>query len=99
MISYISCALLGGVVGWIELISRNRVAPFEDLRNRYALLYVATNAVASLVALFLINTTRLVRWPASFDPQLSPTLDVMVAGLAGLLLLKAGVSLLISTES
>ncbi len=79
-------AALGGLVGVAELVGRYRAAPLAALRNLPAVLYVSVNALASLVALFVLT-----RWL----PGLSAGSDVpgrvaniLIAGLSAMAFLR-----------
>jgi hypothetical protein len=55
-LQWLVAALLGGLVGAAELVSRYRDAPAGTLRSRPAVLYVIINILASLGALALVRT-------------------------------------------
>lgn len=54
-LDYLAVAILGGLVGSAELISRYRDAPVRALYNLPAAIYIALNLAASLAALKLIH--------------------------------------------
>lgn len=55
-LDYFAAAVLGGLVGSAELVSRYRDAPARAVLNLPAAIYIALNVCASLAALFLILT-------------------------------------------
>ncbi|MBB4266933.1 hypothetical protein [Roseospira visakhapatnamensis] len=85
---WIAVAVLGALVGVAELVGRYRAAPLAALRNIPAALYVSVNAVASLMALFVLT-----RW---LPPELSAGTDipgraanVLIAGLSAMAFLRS----------
>lgn len=54
-LDWVAVALLGGVVGASELISRYKDDPGAAIQNRPAIFYIVINAVASIAALGLIR--------------------------------------------
>src|ERR1022692_2742599 len=55
VLDFVAVALLGALVGGAELVSRYRDAPHAALYTRPALVYVALNLPASVLALALIR--------------------------------------------
>lgn len=58
LMAYVLVGLIGGSVGFCELLARYRDEPKKATRNVAAFLYVAVNVVAALLALLLIDVFR-----------------------------------------
>jgi hypothetical protein len=54
--TYMIVTALGLLVGWTELMSRYRDAPFSAALTRGGLIYLGVNALAAVAALFLLDT-------------------------------------------
>lgn len=72
--------LVGGLVGISELVSRYKDSPGSALRSLPAIFYVAINAAASALALFIIH-----RNPSWFSPRWEQDL---VAGISSMALFR-----------
>jgi hypothetical protein len=84
---YLLVALLGALVGAVEIVSRYRDQPWSALWGTAAIAYMALNGGASCAALGLIRT-----FGAPFSPtdaSQSALLEILAAGLAGTALLRA----------
>ncbi len=75
---WVAAALIGFVVGGIELVSQYRDAPGRALRNLPAFYYMTINAFASIVCLLVLKPFI----------SLPTSLIVLIAGLAGMALLR-----------
>src|SRR4051794_7891112 len=90
--AYFIVALVGGVLGMCELLSRYRDEPWRAVVSWTALLYILINAGASLLALFLVNV-----WKPTFG--LNPTIDgaklqiiwILVAGLGAMAFFRSSI--------
>jgi hypothetical protein len=79
-IDWAAVALLGGLVGISELVSRYKDAPAAALRSVPAIFYIAINAAASALALTIIH-----RNPAWFTPRWQ---QVLAAGISSMALFR-----------
>jgi hypothetical protein len=79
-IDWAAVALLGGLVGISELISRYKDAPAAALRSAPAIFYIAINAAASALALMIIH-----RNPSWFTPRWQ---QVLAAGISSMALFR-----------
>lgn len=57
-LDWIAVAVLGGVVGASELISRYKDDPGAAIKSRPAVFYIVINSAASVAALGLIHANR-----------------------------------------
>jgi hypothetical protein len=79
-IDWAAVALLGGLVGISELVSRYKDAPAAALRSVPAIFYIAINAAASALALMIIH-----RNPSWFTPRWQ---QVLAAGISSMALFR-----------
>lgn len=87
MSAWVAVALLGGTVGASELVTRYRDSPSSALKLLSAWVYIAMNAGASVLALFLI---RAFDWEfGGANPTEIATWQVVVAGFSALLVLRS----------
>jgi hypothetical protein len=87
---YVLVAIFGALIGFTELISRYRDAPFKIARSWQALIYIFLNLVASLLALWLMRTFEIT---LGFDgePAQIRWVQVMVAGLGAMVVFRSSV--------
>ena len=73
----VAVAMLGGLVGTSELVSRYRDAPGVAMRSLPAIFYIFINAAASMAALEFIDAH-----PSWFDSQLTRNIVAGVSSMA-----------------
>ncbi len=87
---WLTVALLGGIVGTAELVSRYRDAPTGALRTKPAFFYIAINTAASLGALAL---AKLFGWKFNFgDPNSGASAEwslVILCGISAMALFRS----------
>src|SRR5215210_3294569 len=84
---YVVVALLGALVGAVEIISRYRDEPWNSLRGAAAVGYVTVNAAAACVALLALRTYDVTL--GAQNPNQLRLLQASVAGLAATAFLRA----------
>jgi len=72
---YAPTALIGALVGFAELVSRYRDAPWRVAKTPPGLIFILLNAAASALALYLFNT-----FPDQLHAPSHPVMRVIVAG-------------------
>ena len=80
-------ALLGGLVGTGELITRYRDAPTAVLRSAAALFYIALNALAAILALAMVRAFGL-DFGLPADSTVRSWVQVLAAGFSALAVLR-----------
>ncbi|MGA2592916.1 MAG: hypothetical protein ABSH32_23630 [Bryobacteraceae bacterium] len=85
VLDFVAVALLGALVGSGELVSRYRDAPKAALYTRPALVYVALNVAASILALALI---RGYEWTFNATGASQHWTQVLVAGVGAMALFR-----------
>src|SRR5215217_3979739 len=89
VIALVLVAAIGAFVGITDIVRRYRDAPQRALATRPALLYVAVNVAASMIALALIWTFN---WTFERDsPQAIYVTQILVAGLSAMILFRSSV--------
>lgn len=84
---WVIVTLVGGVVGAAELVSRYKDDPFAALKNGAAGFYIALNAGAAALALFLLRTFE-VNF-GSDKPTVIAVYQILLAGVAALAFFRA----------
>ena len=86
-VSYIIVAILAGLVGVAEILSRYRDVPLIVLREWPAWTYIGTNALAGVLALLVIDAFE---WPLGQDaePIVQRGLEVTVAAFSALAIMR-----------
>src|SRR5215475_5660212 len=92
--SYISAALLGGLVGAIELATRYRDRPGALIELPSAWLYVVVNAGASAGALFLAHTFNWDFGSSSNDAKAVATVQVLACGFGAMIIFRSSVAMI-----
>jgi hypothetical protein len=92
-IDSLSVLMLGVLVGFIELISRYRDAPFDTAITLPGLFYMLINGVVAIVALMLI---RLFGWnflpgDTTASPEVERWTQVLIAGLGAMSIFRSSV--------
>jgi hypothetical protein len=88
---YVIVSLLGVAIGSSELLARYSDAPWATLKQKPSLFYLALNAFAAFLALFLMRTFG---WADCGDDPCTlakTTQHVLAAGLGGMAVLRASV--------
>ncbi len=98
-LQWVIVALLGGLVGGGELVSRYRDAPAGALRTKASALYIGINVIAAIGALALANTFD---WTFGFPPadgqnQIQWT-RVLVSGFSAMALFRTSLFLVRAGE-
>ena len=85
IVDYLVVLLLGAFIGFIEILSRYKDAPFKVSFSPPGMFYILINALVSAIALWIV---RLFGWTFSENPQVSAEItrwtQVIVAGLASM---------------
>lgn len=89
---YFIVAAIGSVAGVTELISKYNDAPFSALKNAATALVAAVNALASIAALAVIQSSNIVTLPTSIGPGAQTAAQIIVAGIGGMAILRVGIS-------
>ena len=88
---YLGVASLAGAVGLAEIYSRYRDVPVLLLREWPAWIYIATNAVAGVAALFLIETLGLLTFDNSLSQPTQWLVKMSAAAFGALAVLRSAV--------
>ena len=90
IIDYLAVFALGGLVGYVEILSRYKDAPFRVAFSRPGLMYTGINA---LVASLALMTVRLFGWTFTDNPASSAEvirwMQVLISGLAAMTLFRS----------
>jgi len=86
---YAIATCLGGIIGICEILSRYRDAPRKALVTTTAGFYVFVNAVASLVAIALIDSFAITFGVSTDRPETVRLVQVLVAGLGSMVFLRS----------
>ena len=86
-LDFLWVALLGGLVGTGELITRYRDAPTASLRSLAALFYIALNALAAILALAMVRAFG-VDFGLAADTAVRSWVQVLAAGFSALAVLR-----------
>lgn len=95
---YLLVAIIGGVVGAAEIMNTHRSDPFAAIQNRFSGFYIVINAAASIITLYLIDNTTIVKLP-SFSPASQSAIEVIAAGCGAMVILRVGISVQTSGNS
>jgi len=95
---YIFAAVLGALLGLSDLMSRYRDAPFSALQNFYTYIFAIINSGASIATLLIIKEMNLVSWPNAGSESII-LLQVIIAGVGAMAILRVGFSIQISGET
>ncbi|MDJ0643780.1 MAG: hypothetical protein QNJ15_13280 [Erythrobacter sp.] len=83
-IEYLAVALIGGILGSCELLSRYRDEPVKAVLNLAAVCYILVNVVASILALYLIKVFDVDFGLSADEGTKEQVLRVLLAGLAAM---------------
>jgi hypothetical protein len=84
---YAVVALLAAAVGAVELVARYRDAPGDALCRQPAILYIALNAVAGMIALHVVDSFG---WTFGAPADAEGLTRISAAGLAAMTVLRSG---------
>jgi hypothetical protein len=91
-VEYVAVACCGAGLGATELLSRYRDAPFTTLSQRWALYYLAINAVLAVVCLVLVQTIASGIVPESHGDGLKKAIyEVLIAGFGGAIFFRSAI--------
>jgi hypothetical protein len=80
---YFGAAVLSGLVGFAELVSRYRDEPWRIAKLPPGLVFIGLNAFMGCLALFLMQT-----FPEALHPPSNPVAAVMVAGFGAMVVIR-----------
>jgi hypothetical protein len=83
-VDFAGVGLIGGILGLCELLARYRDEPGSAVVNPAAALYIATNVVAALVALGLLNIFRVDFGIPAAEPGKLRVVLILVGGLGAM---------------
>lgn len=87
--TYVFVVLLGVFVGWTELLSRYRDAPFSAVVTRAGFIYLAINGFAAAAALFLLDTFEQDAFQNYAAGVQRETARVLIAGFGAVVVLRS----------